>query len=84
MSGNGGLVVVVAACEPRCHRLERWPPHIARGVGKTSTNNLPQDPHSAGEDPHSAEAYDAGYVILMDNVRRLSLVRLSASTLKKS
>jgi len=29
-------VVVLAACEPRGHRFERWPLHIARCVGKTS------------------------------------------------
>jgi hypothetical protein len=29
-------VVVLAACELRGHRFERWPLHIARCVGKTS------------------------------------------------
>jgi hypothetical protein len=29
-------VVVLAACEPRGHRFEWWPLHIARCVGKTS------------------------------------------------
>ena len=35
---KGGLVevVVLAACEPRGHRFERWSLHIARCVGKTS------------------------------------------------
>ena len=35
---KGGLVqvVVLAACEPRGHKFERWPLHIARCVGKTS------------------------------------------------
>jgi hypothetical protein len=29
-------VVVLAACEPRGHRFEWWPLHIAQCVGKTS------------------------------------------------
>jgi hypothetical protein len=29
-------VVVLAACESRGHKFERWPLHIARCVGKNS------------------------------------------------
>jgi hypothetical protein len=42
-------VVVLAACEPRGHRFERWPLHIARCVGKTPPLITSPRPHTVRE-----------------------------------